>query len=51
MKYAFVSISIIAIWIAIIIITTTLNQNNILLPLIALSMTVILFIIGFGEKK
>ncbi len=51
MKYAFVSISIIAIWVAIILIVLALEQEGIMLPLVALFMTIILFYIGFGEKK
>jgi hypothetical protein len=51
MRYAFVSISIIAIWIAVILIVVLLNQEGIMLPLVALIMTVVLFEIGFGGKK
>jgi hypothetical protein len=51
MRYAFVTLSIIAIWIAIIMIVIFLDQQGIMLPLIALIMTVILFEIGFGGKK
>jgi hypothetical protein len=51
MRYVFVSLSIIAIWIAVILIVTSLNQKGIMLPLVALVMTVILFEIGFGGKK
>ena len=51
MRYAFVSLSIIAIWIAVILIITLLNIEGIMLPLVALFMTVIMFEIGFGEKK
>jgi hypothetical protein len=51
MKYAFVTISIIAIWIATIIVVYFLEYQGIFLPIIALIMTVILFIIGFAGKK
>jgi hypothetical protein len=51
MKYAFVTISIIAIWIAVILMVIFLKQKDIMLPLVALIMTVILFAIGFGGKK
>ena len=51
MKYAFVSLSIIAIWIAVILIVTLLKQDGIMLPIVALVMTVILFEIGIGGKK
>lgn len=51
MKYAFVSISIIAIWFALILIVVSLEQDGLMLPLVALGMTVVLFWIGFGGKK
>lgn len=51
MKYLFVSLSIIVIWIAIILIVYALESTELFLPLIALFMTVILFYIGFGGKK
>lgn len=51
MKYAFVSTSIIVIWIAIISIVYSLEQSGIFLPLTALFMTIALFYIGFGGKK
>jgi hypothetical protein len=51
MKYAFVTISILAIWIATIMVVYFLGTNTIFLPLTALAMSVILFIIGFGGKK
>lgn len=51
MKYAFVTIGILAIWISIISIVIFLDYNEILLPLIGLFMTVIMFFIGFGGNK
>lgn len=51
MKYAFVSISILAIWIAVILIVSVLQYDGIMLPFVALIMTVLLFEIGFGGKK
>ncbi len=51
MKYAFVSISIVAIWVAIILIILALEQGGITLPFVALIMTVLLFYIGFGDRK
>ena len=51
MRYAFVSISIIAIWIALILIVIGLEQDGVLLPLVALAMTLVLFHIGFGGKR
>ena len=51
MKYAFVSLSIIAVWIAVILIVTFLHNDGILLPVVALLMTIVLFTIGIGGKK
>ncbi len=50
MKYAFVTLSIISIWIATIMIVVFLDYDKIVLPIIALIMTSILFEIGFGGK-
>ncbi len=51
MKYAFVTISILAIWVSIISIVVLLDYQNILLPCVGLLMTLVLFEIGFGGKK
>lgn len=51
MRYLFVSVSIISIWIAIILIISTLNYSGMLLPIVALVMTIVLFEIGFGGNK
>ncbi|MDE5539738.1 MAG: hypothetical protein K2J20_04555 [Bacilli bacterium] len=51
MKYLFVSLSILAIWISLILIVIFLNYNGLTLPLIALIMTTILFEIGFRSNK
>ena len=51
MKYVFVSLSIVAVWIALILIISLLEINGIILPLIALVMTVILYEVGFGGKQ
>lgn len=51
MKYAFVSLSILVIWIAICLIVIFLDYNSIFLPITALVMTIFLFVIGFGCKK
>lgn len=51
MKYAFVTLSILAIWVSIISIVVLLNYQNILLPCVGLAMTTLLFEIGFGGKK
>lgn len=51
MKYAFVTISIIAIWISIVLIILALNYQNLLLPFTGLIMTLILFYLGFGGNR
>ena len=51
MKYAFVLLSIVAIWLAIILIIVSLNYQDILLPIVGIIMTVVLFQIGIGGKK
>lgn len=51
MRYVFVSLSIIAIWVAVVLMVIFLNYEGIVLPITALIMTVILFLIGFGGKK
>lgn len=51
MKYAFVTFSILAIWISLVVVIVSLNYNDVLLPIIGLILTVILFEIGFGGKK
>jgi len=50
MKYAFVSVSIVFIWIATIMLVYFLRTDDILLPVTALLMTVALFFIGFAKK-
>ncbi len=51
MKYLSVTISILAMWIATVFLIIKLDYKDILLPLIALGMTLILFIIGFRSKQ
>ncbi|MDD3187780.1 MAG: hypothetical protein PHD02_04895 [Bacilli bacterium] len=51
MRYAFVLLSIIAIWIAVISIILALDYNGEVLPIVAIVMTVLLFEIGIGGKK
>ena len=50
MKYASVTISILAIWIATILLIIFSNYEGIVLPLVTLGMTLLLFIIGFRSK-
>lgn len=51
MKYLFVTLGILAMWISVLLIVIALGYDKITLPIIALVMTVILFFIGFGGKK
>lgn len=51
MKYAFVTISIAAIWLSIVLIVASLNYQSILLPMVGLALTLALFILGFGGKN
>jgi hypothetical protein len=51
MKYAFVTLSILAVWVATVLIVWALNMKGVFLPLTALVMTVALFVIGFVKKK
>ncbi len=51
MKYVFVTLSIIAIWCSIIAIVLNLNYDGVFLPVVGVIMTVLLFEIGFGERK
>jgi len=51
MKYIFVTLSILAIWISIVVMVLSLNYQGIILPIVGLIMTVILFEIGFGGRK
>ncbi|MDE5629986.1 MAG: hypothetical protein K2I70_00150 [Bacilli bacterium] len=51
MRYAFVSLSIIAIWISILVLIIVTDYPSIVLPVIALVLTVIIFEIGVCSKK
>jgi hypothetical protein len=51
MKYAFVTLSIVAVWVATITVVYFLDSKSVFLPLVALAMTVALFLIGFVRKK
>ena len=51
MKYAFVTISIAAIWVSITLVVATLDYKELLLPLTGLGLTLALFILGFGGKN
>ncbi len=51
MRYAFVTISIVAIWLSITMLIYLLNYTGYILPLLALALTIIIFEIGIGGKK
>lgn len=51
MRYAFVAISIVAIWISITMLSYLLNYKGIILPVLALALTIIIFEIGIGGKR
>lgn len=51
MRYAFVTLSIVAIWASITILTYMLNYNGLVLPILALVLTIIIFEIGIGGKR
>ncbi|MCX4365885.1 MAG: hypothetical protein OSJ70_08970 [Bacilli bacterium] len=51
MRYAFVSLSIIAIWISMLILIIATDYSGIILPVIALILTVIIFEIGVCSRK
>lgn len=51
MRYAFVALSIIAIWVSITVLSFVLDYNGVILPILALALTVIIFEIGIGGKR
>lgn len=51
MKYAFVIIAILALWVGMILLVMCDSVTGIFLPSFAVAMTVILFLVGFGKKK
>lgn len=50
MKYLFVSLAILAVWLGVIIMVGVLRNYNIMLPILALGITLVLFLIGFRRK-
>lgn len=50
MKYAFVVLTVLAVWLGVILIALHSSEVGIFLPLFALVMTVALFLIGFRKK-
>lgn len=51
MKYAFVVVAILAVWVGTIFLAVCNPGIGMFLPIFAMVMTVILFLIGFGKKK
>lgn len=51
MRYAFVFLSIFAMWVALILLALETNINGLFLALIVLIMTIVLFIIGFNRGR
>lgn len=51
MRYAFVALSIVAIWVSITVLSFVLDYNGVILPILALALTVIIFEIGIGGKR
>lgn len=50
MKYAFVTIAILSVWLGIILLAVFNPTIGIFLPIFAIILTVVLFVIGFGKK-
>lgn len=50
MRYAFVALTIVAIWTSITILSFVLDYSGIMLPILALALTIIIFEIGIGGK-
>lgn len=51
MKYAFVVLSIFAIWVGIILLAVFNPGIGIFLPVLGIVLTTVLFLIGFGKKS
>lgn len=51
MKYAFVIVVVLAVWVGTILLAVCRPEIGIFLPVFAIVMTVILFLIGFGKRK
>lgn len=51
MKYAFVIVAILAVWLGTILLAVCSPEIGLFLPVFAIVMTVVLFLIGFGKKK
>lgn len=51
MKYAFMTLAVLAVWLGIILLAVFNPGVGIFLPIFAVALTVILFFIGFGKKQ
>lgn len=51
MKYAFMTLAILAVWLGVVLLAVFNGGVGIFLPIFAIVMTVLLFIIGFGKKQ
>ena len=51
MKYAFVIVAILAVWLGTILLAVCSPEIGLFLPVFAIVMTAVLFLIGFGKKK
>lgn len=51
MKYAFVTLAILAIWLGVVLLAVFNPGVGIFLPVFAMILTLVLFIIGFGKKQ
>ena len=50
MKYAFVTVAILAVWVGVNLLALRTATTGIFLPIFAIVLTLILFMIGFGKK-
>lgn len=51
MKYAFVVVAIFAVWLGVVLLALINSKVGIFLPIFAMVLSVVLFLIGFGKKK
>lgn len=51
MKYAFMTLAILAVWLGMILLAIFNPHIGIFLPIMAIILTLVLFVIGFGKKQ
>lgn len=51
MKYAFVVLAILAVWLGTILLAVVNSEIGLFLPIFSMVLTVLLFMIGFGKKS